>query len=189
VAIDPVELHRRAIDEFGRRVEAVGDNQWGLPTPCRDWDVRTLVHHLVYENLWAVPLFDGQTVEAVGDRYEGDLLGDDPKAAWRDSGDRAKRAVSAPGAMNATVHLSFGDFPGSFYAMQLVTDLAVHAWDLARGIGADDQIDPEVVQACYDTVLPMEPMLRTSGLFGEKIEVGDQAEVQSKLLGLLGRQP
>src|SRR5256885_10371907 len=105
MAIDPVELHRRAIDEFGGRVEAVADNQWGLPTPCADWDVRALVRHLVYENLWAVPLLAGQTVEEVGDRFEGDLLGDDAKAAWRDSADQARQAVGGAGAMDRTVHL------------------------------------------------------------------------------------
>jgi len=188
MASDPVALHRRAVDEFGRRVDAVADNQWGLPTPCRDWDVRALVHHLVYENRWAVPLLDGQTVEEVGDRFEGELLGEDPKAAWHDSAARAQEAAGAAGAMERTVHLSFGDFPGSEYASQLIVDLTVHAWDLARGIGADDQLDRELVEVCYNAVVPMEPMLRSSGLFGERIDVGDQADTQSKLLGLLGRR-
>ena len=187
--MDPVGLHRRAIDEFGRRVEAVADNQWGLPTPCADWDVRTLVRHLVYENRWAVPLLEGRTVAEVGDQYEGDLLGDDPKAAWNDSARHAGDVVAAPGAMERTVHLSFGDFSGSGYTMQLVTDLTVHAWDLARGIGADDQLDADLVTACYESVLPMEPMLRASGMFGEKIEVPDGSSTQAQLLGLLGRQP
>ena len=86
------------------------------------------------------------------------------------------------------MHLSFGDFPGSEYASQLIVDLTVHAWDLARGIGADDQLDRELVEVCYNAVVPMEPMLRSSGLFGERIDVGDQADTQSKLLGLLGRR-
>ena len=189
MATDPVKLHRRAVEEFGRRVEAVADNQWGLPTPCADWDVRALVRHLVYENLWTVPLFEGQTVEQVGDRYEGDILGADAKVAWRDSARQAQDAVGRPGAMDRTVHLSFGDFPGSGYTMQLITDLTVHAWDLARGIGADDELDAELVQACYDDVVPMEAMLRASGMFGEKVEVGDDASTQARLLGLLGRQP
>jgi uncharacterized protein (TIGR03086 family) len=189
MASDPVGLHRLAIDEFGRRVEAVADDQWGLPTPCSDWDVRALVRHLVYENLWTVPLFEGKTVEAVGDRFEGDLLGDDPKAAWRHSAEQALAAVGAAGAVDRTVHLSFGDFPGAEYAMQLTTDLAVHAWDLARGIGADDHIDGGLAEACYQAVLPMEPMLRASGLFGDTVDVGDQTDTQSRLLGVLGRQP
>lgn len=83
--MDVGDLHRRSIEEFGKRIEAVGDDQWELPTPCSDWDVRTLVNHIVAENLWTPPLMEGQTIADVGDRFDGDVLGADPKRAWRDS--------------------------------------------------------------------------------------------------------
>ena len=133
MTIDPIELHRRAIDEFGRRVEAIAENQWGEPTPCADWDVRALVHHLVYENAWTPPMFEGKTIAEVGDQFERELLGTDPKGAWQSSAKQAHDAVSRPGAMGGTVHLSFGDFPGDQYSMQLTTDLTVHAWDQTSG--------------------------------------------------------
>ena len=71
---DQAALHRRAVGEFDARVRAVGDDQWELPTPCSDWNVRQLVNHLVYEDRWTVPLMEGTTLALVGDRYEGDLL-------------------------------------------------------------------------------------------------------------------
>ena len=37
------------------------------------------------------------------------------------------------------VHLSFGDFPGGEYTRQLFADHLIHAWELARAIGADEQ--------------------------------------------------
>ena len=45
--------------------------------------------------------------------------------------------------MERTVHLSFGECPADEYVDQLAIDLAVHAWDLARGIGADDTVPNE----------------------------------------------
>ena len=185
---DPVELFRRAQGEFDRRVAAIKDEQWKDATPCEEWDVRALVHHLVYEMVWAPPLFEGKRVDDIGDRYEGDILGDDPKAAWNDAKTTALAAVSKPGAMVDTIHLSFGDFPGSEYTMQLTTDLAVHAWDLAKGIGDDDQLDTELVDACLAEVRRQEEMLRGSGLFGEKVDVDDDADAQTQLLGILGRR-
>ena len=178
-----------ATDEFTKRVEAIRYGQWVLPTPCEDWDVRDLVRHLVYEALWTPPLFEGLTVAEVGDRFEGDILGQDPLDAWLLASVNATSAVSAPGAMERTVHLSFGDFPGHVYAMQLTVDHAVHAWDLSRGIGADDRLPEELAQACYDEVLPQVDMLQASGMFGTPVEVADDAPVQDKLLGLLGRDP
>lgn len=186
---DAVALHRMATDEFTRRVEAIKYGQWVLPTPCTDWDVRDLVRHLVYESLWTPPLFEGKTVAEVGDQFEGDIVGDDPLSAWMAASVNATAAVSASGAMDRIVHLSFGDFPGSNYAMQLTVDHAVHAWDLARGIGADEQLPEELAQACYDEVVPQMDMLAASGLFAKPVEIDDNASVQDKLLGLLGRDP
>src|SRR5436190_18094901 len=135
--MDVPTQHRRARTAFDRLVESVGEGQWSEPTPCADWNVRQLVHHLVYENRWAVPLYAGKTVADIGDAFEGDLLGRDPVAAWHDSVAAASAAVEAPGAMTTTVHLSCGDFSGEEDGRQLVADLVVHAWDLARAIGAD----------------------------------------------------
>ncbi|MDQ3985484.1 MAG: maleylpyruvate isomerase family mycothiol-dependent enzyme, partial [Actinomycetota bacterium] len=75
---DLVAQFKKAVEEFDRRVEQIRDDQWELPTPCSEWNVRDLVGHLVYEDKWAAPLLEGQTIEQVGDRFEGDLLGDDP---------------------------------------------------------------------------------------------------------------
>ena len=45
--MDIVRLHERALDETARLVGGVRPDQMDLPTPCSDWDVRTLIAHLV----------------------------------------------------------------------------------------------------------------------------------------------
>ena len=50
--------------------------------------------------------------------------------------------------MDRIVHLSFGDFPGRVYAMQLFADLLIHGWDLSVATGQDIRLDPELVDAC-----------------------------------------
>src|SRR5918911_433283 len=146
MTIDTVELYRRATDEFAARVRLIGA-RWTAATPCTDWDVRALVHHIVEEELWAPPLFAGSTIAEVGDSLSGDLLGDDPVRAFEQASAAAVAAVREPGALQRTVHLSFGDVPGSEYAMQLAADHLIHAWDLARAIGADTRLDAEAVGA------------------------------------------
>ena len=142
--MDVKSLHRLGVAEFGKRVAQIGDDDWSSPTPCDEWDVRALVNHLVYEHRWAVPLLDGATIAEVGDRFEGDLLGDDPIAAWQDSLAEAQDSVAAV-PVDRPVHLSMGDVPAGVYLGQLGADFALHAWDLARGIGADDRLDPALV--------------------------------------------
>ncbi len=186
---DLVDLQRRAADEFGRRVDAVADDQWGAPTPCTDWDVRALVNHVVSECLWAPELMAGRTIAEVGDRFDGDVLGDDPKAAWHDSVPAALAAFAEGGALDRTVHLSYGDESAREYATQLTTDFLVHAWDLARAIGADEALDADVVRFVLAHWTEREQMVRMSGVFGHKVPVADDASDQDRLLALLGRRP
>jgi uncharacterized protein (TIGR03086 family) len=181
-------LFRRNAESFGALVDRVGDGQWSGPTPCTEWDVRTLVNHVVYEQLWAPHLCAGETIADVGDRYEGDVLGDDPKGAWH-GGIDGSRAAFDKVDLDATVHLSFGDVPASEYLVQMVTDLAVHGWDLAKATGGDTTIDPETATLLLDTWSAQEELVRGSGVFGDEIKVGADADDQAKLLALLGRDP
>jgi uncharacterized protein (TIGR03086 family) len=184
---DQAALHRRAVEEFDARVRAVGDDQWELPTPCSDWNVRQLVNHLVYEDRWTVPLMEGSTIAAVGDRYEGDLLGDDPKGAWAESCAEAVAAVQADGALERMVDLSSGPTPAGEYVSQLLADHLIHAWDLARAVGADERLDPELVEACAAWFTEMEPHYRAAGAVGERPETPPGADAQTTLLAAFGR--
>jgi len=181
------QIFERGQAHFGELVHQVKDDQWGDPTPCTDWNVRTLVNHLVYEARWAVPLLEGQTIEEVGDRFDGDQLGADPVASYDDALGKASAAVREVD-LDRIVHLSFGDLPASGYLEQLSSDFVVHGWDLARGIKADDRIDPELVQFVYGAAEPMADMLAASGMFGERVPVADDADQQTKLLALFGRR-
>ena len=186
-ALDYADLHRRATDSFAARVATVGDEQWHVPTPCSAWDVHALVNHLVYENRWTPPIFEGRTIAEVGDQFEGDLLGADPKGAWADSARAATAAVSADGASGRTVHLSFGDVPGSEYAMQLTADLLIHGWDLARATGGDEKLDPELVAVVATWFQANEDGYRQAGAIAERPSLASDADQQTQLLGAFGR--
>jgi len=181
------KLHQRALDAFGEKVRAVGDDQWHWPTPCTDWDVRMLVNHLVSESRWMPPLLAGKTIAEVGGALDGDLLGDDPKQAWHTAAKEASEAVQSRGAMERTVHVSFGDIPGHEYTMQVFTDLVIHGWDLARGIGANERMDPELLQITYDTMAPFIAEFKGSGIYGPDVQPPPGADLQTRLLAMVGR--
>jgi uncharacterized protein (TIGR03086 family) len=182
------ELYKRATAEFDVRVQAVPDDGWANPTPNTEWDVRILVNHLVSENVWVPPLLQGKTIAEVGDALDGDLLGDDPKAAWARSVEEAVQAVSERGALDRLVHLSSGDASGAEYISQVLTDHTIHAWDLARAVGADEQLDPELVEFSYSLLAPQVDDWRAGGAFGDEIYVPSDADRQTQLLALTGRR-
>lgn len=180
--------HAAALAEFDRRVERIRPDQWHNPTPCTEWDVRALVDHLVTEQLWVPLLLDGATTEDVGDRFDGDQLGDDPVAAWKSAAAAAREAFAAPGALHRVVELSYGRRPADGYCQEMTLDLAVHAWDLARGIGAEERLDEDLVAAVLRFVQPQVEQLAGTGLFAAPVPVDDDADTQTTLLALVGRR-
>ena len=99
------EMYIGALAHFGNLVHQVPDDAWTAPTPCTEWDVRALVHHLVSEIAWTVPLLGGRSVTDVGDSLSGDLLGEDPVASWDAAAADALAAVNTDGAMELVIHL------------------------------------------------------------------------------------
>jgi len=189
--LDLVDLHDRCGQRFATLVAGVGAKQWHDKTPCSEWDVRALVHHLVYEQVWVPPLFEGQTPSEVGDRFEGDLMGDDA-SRWPDvvssSIQKAHAVVAQPGSLEQTVHLSFGDTSGPEYVTQLTADFAIHSWDLARATGQDDTIDPDAVALLFPWVKANAELLAGSGIFGSPVDPGPDRPDEVRLLGLVGRR-
>jgi uncharacterized protein (TIGR03086 family) len=110
---DIAELHARALDATGRIVDGVAADRWHAAAPCADWDARGLVNHLVAGNLWAAELAAGGTIEDAGSRLDGDLLGDDPAAAYTASASAAAAVFRRPGALDAPCAVSYGPVPGS----------------------------------------------------------------------------
>lgn len=184
--MDIREIYARASDGFAHRVHAV-DERWDDPTPLPGWDVRELVHHLVHEQRWAVPLLFGATIEEVGARFDGELLGDDPVTAFDVAAAGALAAVRADDDLGRTVHLSFGDHPAGEYVMQLAADHLVHTWDLARALGTDETLDPDLVDAVGAWFGELEAVYREMGVIGPRVDVDGGA--QERLLGRFGRQP
>jgi uncharacterized protein (TIGR03086 family) len=187
MALDLPELHHEALGETGQLVAAVRDDQWHIATPDDDWDVRQLVNHVVAGNLWVTPLTTGSTIEEVGDRLDGDVLGDDPLDAYTRSAAQADQAFHAPGAMASAANVSYGPVPGSVYAGHRLIDVFVHGWDLAMAVGLDTTLRTDLVDACIEVVEPQADLLAASGSFGDDHSVPDGASPQVRLLAMLGR--
>jgi uncharacterized protein (TIGR03086 family) len=189
VPVELVDIYRRLLMEFVDRVGRIRPQQWSAPTPCADWDVRALVNHVVNEDRWTVPIFAGRTVQEVGGQFDGDLLGSDPLGNATDAAKQAEAAVSEPGAMQRTVHLSFGDFPADEYLRQLLADHLVHGWDLAVAIGADATLDPAALRSCADWFAEREDLYRQGGAIGPRVPLDPSASEQDRLLAAFGRDP
>lgn len=183
--MDLATVHHRTVERWADCVCAVGDEQWSAPTPCRGWDVRSLVNHVTGEDLWTVPLLAGSTIEEVGDRFDGDVLGDDPVAVSLDAAKAATTAVAERLPRGGTVQLSFGETDVAEYVWQLATDHLVHSWDLSAALGTDRHLDPAVVGRVAGWFAGREDLYRSSGSVGARAT--SHGGLQSDLLAAFGR--
>ena len=187
VPVDLPGVHAEALEVTGRYVEAVSADRLHDPTPCDGWDVHALLNHLVAGNWWAAELAAGRTIPDVGDRFDGDLVGDDPQGAYRASAAAAAEVFRRPGALDRPCAVSYGPVPGAVYCGHRFIDVLVHGWDLAVAIGADPALPAHLVDACWEVVTPQAELLAGSGMFAPARPVPFDADAQVRLLALLGR--
>ncbi|MEI2817010.1 MAG: TIGR03086 family metal-binding protein [Microthrixaceae bacterium] len=180
-----------AIAGFEARLALVADPDWERPTPCDGWTVADLVKHLVGGGLMSEMLLDGaSSQDAMATLFNLDLQGD-LRAAFVDARDRQAVAFARPGAEDITCHHPMRDMPASQFIWMRVRDTAVHTWDLARSIGADERLDDDLMATIWSQVEPVAPLLAVSGMFGSGAsgELTDDASMQARVLDALGRRP
>ena len=187
---DPIGLLARALDQAGAVIAKVRADQAALPTPCRAWDVRALVNHVVQD----VRMFADSARGVRRLPGDEDVIGDHWTGAYQQAAEALLAAWRAPGAIDRTRRLPIGEVPASWSVLQQVADLAVHAWDVAKATGQPTDLDPETGQASLDWARQnLTPEFRgdeASGkAFGPEVPVPADAPLADRLAGFFGRDP
>jgi uncharacterized protein (TIGR03086 family) len=177
---DPAERHRVAAAAFGGRVRGVRD--WSVPAPPEGWDARDVVLHLLE---WLPGLLSSSLgVELPDVDTDGDLA-----AAWEQRTTDVDRLLGTDGDRPYESELfgqmTLADVVDRFYT----NDVVMHTWDLARATGQDDRLPRTFCEQSFAGMEPMADVLSSSGQFGPRVPVPDDADVQDRLIGLIGRDP
>jgi len=181
---DWLALQKRAHGEFGRRLFVVTD--WEAPTPDTDWNVRDLVSHVIEEQQWVPHLLAGRTLAQA--RLDLEPLRDDLVGEWELYSLAATSAwAETPG--DRKVQLSHDTVTTAEYLREQVSDVAIHTWDLSRAIGADEQLDGELVEAVWTVFEPQKDTLAASGLYAPPVPLEPDAPLLYRLLAITGRDP
>lgn len=181
---DWLALQKRVHREFASRLAAVTD--WDAPTPDTGWSVRDLVSHVIEEQQWVPYLLAGESIAKAKKQIEP--LRDDLRGEWELYSFAATTAW-AESTPEQRVHLSYDEVTMADYLREQVSDVAIHTWDLARAIGADEQLDSELVEAVWTVFEPQKDTLAASGLYAPPVPLPDDAPLQARLLAVTGRDP
>lgn len=180
---NPAERHREIGQVFTARVR--GTRSWDVPSPVPEWTARDVVRHLID---WFPPfLAGGSGIQLPA----GPSVDDDPAGAWQVRYDAVQALLDDPataGQVLSNPHI--GEVPldraiDQFYS----SDVFMHTWDLARATGQDDRLDPDFCAALLGGMEPIEELMRSSGQYGPRVPVKDDADSQTRMLGFIGRDP
>jgi uncharacterized protein (TIGR03086 family) len=180
--------YQRALLATGHIVAGVKPDQLSNPTPCRDWDVRLLLNHIVGGNYMFAEIARGGRVDPTGDME--DYTRPDPGSRYLESAESVLAAWSEPGAMERRCHMPFGDIPAPAAVSIHFLDIVVHGWDLARATGQDTTIAPDLAAEALDISGDLlSPELRDLGVFGPEIPAAAEDPLHERLVAFMGRRP
>ena len=177
--------HRTVAGTFTDRVRGVRAGGWDSPAPCEGWVARDVVRHLV--EWFPAFLKAGAGVELP----KGPSVDDDPVAAWTVHSDGVQALLDDPTTAGVVaVEPAHRRSPAGPGGRPVLHRRRLHAH---LGPGAGDRAGraarPGEVRRLLDGMLPMDEVLRGSGQYGPRVEVPENADVQTRLLAFIGRVP
>jgi uncharacterized protein (TIGR03086 family) len=186
--MDHVSACERTVENAYAVVATVQPGQLGAPTPCGDWDVRSLITHMTE---LCAGFASALGVEPPVSGAGAALDTADPAAGYKQSAEAMMRGWRTPGALDRTLTMPWGQMPATLGAQLVVGDHLIHTWDLSRALGRTYVMDEELANATLGMMERiLTPELRAAGAgFGAAVPCPEDAPVQDRLLALSGRRP
>lgn len=175
--MDPIDLFDRGTRWTASKIPGALD-QLDAPTPCDEWDVRTLLNHL----LSALKYFAEAPHDQSAKLPQGTppaLLRDDAVKQYAQARETTLRVYREPGVLEKT-----GPSLGIAFVDQLV-----HGWDLAQATGQDATMPEDLADAAFAMIDGRMPDDQRGTFFKPAVPVAGDAPPQDKLLAAGGRQP
>jgi uncharacterized protein (TIGR03086 family) len=170
----PVDQLVKALDQAGRALDTVSDDNVDRPTPCSEWTVGQLAAHVASgPSTWARMTrgeeVDWSAIPVVPDGQWG--------STFRAGADELVAAMrQLPEDQQGSVGFQ-------------VAEYAAHSWDLVRGTGADLVLDDSLAETGLAAMQQGLTDDNRSGAFGAEVEVPADAGAYERLAAFSGRDP
>jgi uncharacterized protein (TIGR03086 family) len=174
---DLLDLYAQASEWTTAKVAGAA-SKLDAPTTCDDWDVRTLLNHMLQTQRYFVGSARGEDVAPpVGTPPA--LIGNDPVDAFMEARADVLRTFRAEGVIEKT-----GPSLGIAFS-----DMLLHGWDVARSTAQDATMPAGLPSAAYEMIHGRFTDEQRKGVFKPEIKVPADASPQEKLLAYTGRPP
>jgi uncharacterized protein (TIGR03086 family) len=169
----------------------VTDDQLTAPTPCSEYSVGDVVHHVggLALAFAAAAKKDRGPLTATGPTPDASQLDSDWRTSYPAGLTELARAWGDPSAWEGMTQIAGMDMPGDVVGSIALTEVVIHGWDLARATGQPYDTDPRAVDAILPNVEQTAAEGPVEGLFGPAVPVADDAPVLERVIALSGRDP
>ena len=185
---DPRPFYREAVTWVAGLAAGVHTDQMADPTPCDEFDVRTLLAHLlttVRRPRAFAEGADGLALPHVIPGVEDEALA----RTYAEDADASVIAWSDDAALDRIMRVPWGEVTGRETLLGFLNETLVHGWDLAAATGQDPEADPATVafaMASAARILPDDG--RDHVPFGPAVEPAEGAGPTERLANWSGRR-
>ncbi|WP_371644937.1 TIGR03086 family metal-binding protein [Streptomyces mirabilis] len=189
--IDPRPLYTRATEQIAALVATVRPEQLAGPTPCAEFDVRTLLSHIAGGTRRIAVVGaggDGMAVRPFLDGVEDDRW----SAAYDEVRTEVRKSWADDARLDALVTVPWGEAPGRIALSGYVMEAVTHTWDLSESLGRPLVLDPELAEFALGIarrVLPDERRDDEELPFDSAVPTPEGADAYGRLAAYLGRRP
>ncbi|MFD7601083.1 TIGR03086 family metal-binding protein [Streptomyces mirabilis] len=189
--IDPRPLYTRATEQIAALVATVRPEQLAGPTPCAEFDVRTLLSHMAGGTRRIAVVGaggDGMAVRPFLDGVEDNRW----SAAYEEVRTEVRKSWADDARLDALVTVPWGEAPGRIALSGYVMEAVTHTWDLSESLGRPLVLDPELAEFALGIarrVLPDERRDDEELPFDSAVPAPEGADAYGRLAAYLGRRP
>ena len=213
-SLHPTTLHptdnrfhfAQAVTTAGTTLAAVRPDQIDSSTPCAEFDVRTLIGHMLVVLRRVALLGEGGDPMALPSFVTG-ITDTGWHDAWIDDAHRVQVAWTDDETLTRMMVLPWVQAPGSAMLAMYTSELSVHTWDLAMATGQHPAWNEQAIRVALQAAsqaLPsgdrhaafaamaadMPPHVAAGGPpFGNPVTAAPGAPLIDRLVGWYGRQP
>ena len=184
--MDLIASLAQTFDHAAKVISGVKSTQLDAPTPCPEWDVRTLLSH-------TIGVVDGMGRAVSGEERPAGKpaasLEADLGAQFRRVADATLAAWTARG-LEGELNVGAGPMPAAAGISINLLDTATHSWDIAQATGQDsnlpDALAATVLAVCQGFITDE---LRGFAGFAPAVALPAGASATDQMVAFLGRRP
>lgn len=182
--IDPRPVYLGATAWVTSLLGAVREDQGSLPTPCDEFDVRTLSSHLIGTAGRIIAIAEVGSADSVPP-----LAPEHDADTFARLAEHAQRAWADDALLDKPVTVPWGQVPGREALWGYIGEALVHGWDLAVATGQPCEADPALVEPTAAEVRRFIPAdARVPGVpFSAVVEPRTEAGPTERLANWSGR--